>query len=82
MRRPVPVRRVKTSPIVEQLDVPRNVAHRSLAGRIYGAVDTLVLESREERFRGGVVETDTRPAERLPKVQLTQDVAVGVGCTV
>jgi len=45
---PVPVRRVKTRPIIEQLDVPRNITYRCLPCRVHRAIDTLLLERREE----------------------------------
>src|SRR5271169_6381654 len=50
LRRPVPVCRVKTLPIVTQFDVARNITHGLFAGRIDCAVHELFLEGREERF--------------------------------
>ena len=41
--------------IVAELDVSGNVAVRTVAGRIDGAVDPLVLQRREERFGERVV---------------------------
>ena len=48
LRRPVPVCRVKTFPIVTQFDVARNITHGLFAGRIDCAVHELFLEGGKE----------------------------------
>jgi hypothetical protein len=50
LRRPVPVRRVETLPIVAQFDIACNITHSLFAGRIDCAIHKLFLEGREERL--------------------------------
>ena len=72
LRRPVLNSGVPTPRIVPEFDVPHNVAARMLAGRILGAVDTLVLQRGEERLRHGIVVTYPGAADGLPEVMYLQ----------
>ena len=64
LRSPVAERRVETSPIIPELDVPGNILLRLLAGRVDGPVNPLDLNGRVERFRQRIVEADLSPNER------------------
>jgi hypothetical protein len=63
VRGPIAESRVKTLPIVEDLDVPRNVPRGVFPRRIDGTMNTLVLQDPEERLRQSVVEARSGPAE-------------------
>src|ERR1017187_1343181 len=58
--------------MVPEFDVPHNVSARVLAGRILGAVDTLVLQHGEERLGHRIVVTDPGAADGLPENMLLQ----------
>src|SRR5260370_39230194 len=79
LRRPVPVRRVKTLPIVTQFDVARNITHGLFAGRIDCAVHELFLEGREERLRCRVVIAYAGSPERLTEPEFIKQFRVVAG---
>src|SRR6266851_4258427 len=64
---------MKTSPIVAEFDVSRNVCLRLLSRRIGCPVNPLDFNCRVERFGERIIITDTRPADRLPYPQPAQD---------
>jgi hypothetical protein len=51
LRGPVLESGVPTSGIVPEFDVPDDVAARVLTTRVFGAVNALILQGSEERFR-------------------------------
>jgi len=66
---PIVESRVKTLPIVEDLDVARNVPLGVPPCRVGGAMDTLVLQRPEKRLGQSIVVTNTGPAKRLPQIE-------------
>ena len=58
--------------IVPEFDVPHNVTARVLTGRILGAIDTLVLQRREERLGHRIIVADPGAADGLPEAVLLQ----------
>src|SRR5260370_16873672 len=64
---------MKTSLIVAEFDVSRNVCLRLLSRRIGCPVNPLDFTCRVERFGERIVITDTCPADRLPYPQPAQD---------
>src|ERR1017187_8097886 len=79
LRRPVPVRRVKTLPIVTQFDVARNITHGLFAGRIDCAVHELFLEGGEERLGRRVVVAYSGSPERLTEPELIEQFRIVAG---
>ncbi len=57
--------------IVPELDVPSHVLTGVIPGRVDGAVDTLVLQRREERLGHGIIVAYARTANRVPQAELT-----------
>ena len=72
LRGPVLKSGVPTFRIVPEFYVPHHVAARVLAGRVLGAVDTLVLKRGEERLRHSIVVPYTGAADRLEQVMFLQ----------
>ena len=70
---PIAEPRVETPRILVHFDVPGNVASSMFPGRINGAVDELILQCREERFRHRIIVTDPGPPNRLPDIVTGQD---------
>src|ERR1035438_7597391 len=66
---------MKASPIVAELDVPRNVCLRLLSRRIGRAVNALDFNCRVERLGERIVIADTCPADRLPYAKPVQDLS-------
>ena len=50
---------METSPIIPELDVPRNVLSCFSYGRVHGAVDPLDFHRSIERFGESIIETLT-----------------------
>src|SRR5260370_29151103 len=73
LRSPVSESRVKTSPIVPQLDVPGNCLLSFLPGRVDGPVDQLDLDRRIHGLGQGIVIAYPGPAHGLPYPELFQD---------
>src|SRR5260370_2346552 len=73
LRSPVSESRVKTSPIIPQLDVPGNCLLRFLPGRVDGPVNQLDLNRRIHRLGQGIVIAYPGPAHGLPYPELFQD---------
>src|SRR6266568_3467955 len=69
LRSPVTECRVKTSPIIAELDVARNVFRSLPACRIDGTVDQLDLDGAVHRFRQRVIVADSGAPDRLPDIQ-------------
>ena len=64
---------METSPIVPELDVPRNILSRLLSRRVSRPVDPLDFQRGIKRFGQAVIETYPCPAHRLPDPQPLQD---------
>ena len=56
---------METSPIIAELDPPRNIFPGMLAGRVNGAVDQLDFQRTVDRFRQRIVIADSRAADGL-----------------
>ena len=54
---------METSPIIAELDPPRNIIHSGLAGPIGSPVDELILQRTVHRFRQGVIVAYPRPPD-------------------
>ena len=57
LRSPVAECRMETSPIIAELNVPRNVLSCFSDRRVHGTVDPLDFDRGIERFRQGIIET-------------------------
>ena len=64
---------METSPIVAQLDIPRNILERLLPRRVSRAVDALNFQRGIERFGQAVVEAYPGPANGLADPEPFQD---------
>jgi len=73
LRSPVAERRMKTRPIIAELDVPRNILLRLLPCRVNRPVNALDLHRSIERLGQGVIEADPRPPDGLPDPEAFQD---------
>src|SRR6266566_6572337 len=63
---------METSPIVAQLDIPRNILERLLPRRVSRPVDALNFQRGIERFGQAVVETYPGPANGLADPEPSQ----------
>jgi hypothetical protein len=54
--------------IIAELDVPHNILSGVFPSRIYGTMNTFVLQSRKERLRHRIVVTDTGSADGLADI--------------
>ncbi len=57
LRSPIAECRMETSPIIPELDVPRNIVACFPDRRVHGTVDPLDFHRGIKRFRQGVIET-------------------------
>src|SRR5262249_34853964 len=73
LRSPVPERRMETSPIIPELDVPRNVFPRFPDRRVRSPVHPLDFHCGVERFRESIVETRPGASHGLADSQPVQD---------
>src|ERR1700687_1537264 len=69
LRRPVPERGVKTSPIITELDPPRNIIRSRLTAHVGGPVDELVLQHAVKGFRHGIIIAYSSPPDGLPDAE-------------
>ncbi len=63
---------VESFRVVPGVDVPGDVADRVRTGRVDGAVDTLVLQGREEGLGHRVIVTDPGPPGRMAQAEVDQ----------
>ena len=82
LRDPVLESGVPTPRIVPEFDVPHNVAARVLTGRVFGAVDPLILQRGEERLGHRIVITDPGAAGGLPEAMIPERPGELAGCVI
>ena len=63
---------METSPIIAELDPPRNIFLAALPGRIGGSVDELDLQRPVDRFRQSIVIAYPCPPDGSPYAELFQ----------